>query len=299
MGFQSGKDKLSTSRHSFMKTKLIHQRYGKERVRFMRVVRAETDHRVMDVKAGISLEGEFSDAYYSDSNHQVIATDTMKNTLIVLAHDDPSKALESYGLRVVEHFLTAYDHITKVSLHLEQKLWKRMTVQGKPHPFTFEGSNLRPTVRIEATRDTLKLWSGVECWELMKTTESGFIGYPRDAFTTLPETRDRILATEASVEWLFQKIEGVDFASVQDRILGAAAEVFAGQYSPSVQRTLFQMGEAALQTAPEIRSIRLTMPNKHYLPLNLSAFGRPEKQDNCYLPTDEPHGQIEAEVGRD
>ncbi len=289
-----------------MKSKLHHQRYGKQRVRFLRVIRDSDAHRVMDVKAGISLEGEFLEAYYTENNQQVVATDTMKNTLIVLGHDDPGDAIETYGLRVVNHFLAEFAHVKGVTLTLEEKPWVRAQIDGQAQPVSFEGGTVIPTARIIATRNDeaiqAELWSGVKHWELLKTTGSGFVGFPRDAFTTLPETRDRILATEATVEWRLTKAAiqiPIDFPILRERLLATLLKVFATEYSPSVQRTLFQMGDAALSVAPEIDSIRLAMPNKHYLPLDLTAFGKPHKQNICFLPTDEPHGQIEAEITRE
>ena len=58
------------------------------------------------------------------------------------------------------------------------------------------------------------------------------------------------------------------------------------------------MGTAALEVCPEIARIELAMPNKHYLPVDLSRFGR-ENKNELFTPTDEPHGQIEATVTRD
>lgn len=289
-------EKTASTTHS--STILAHQVYGKERVRFLRVVRDGKQHRVMDVRAGISLEGDFADAYTSDNNHQVVATDTMKNTLTVLAYEDPADSLEGYALRVAAYFLGKFDHVSKVSLRLQEKTWQRVVTHEGPHPFVFCGSLPEPVVTLEATREQTILRGGVRRWELMKTTESGFAGFPRDEFTTLPETLDRILATEAAMDWTYTNPAPADFADIRSRILGAALEVFANEYSPSVQRTIWQIGEAVLRITPEISSIRIAMPNKHYLPLNLSAFQRPANQNICFLPTDEPHGQIEATITR-
>lgn len=66
----------------------------------------------------------------------------------------------------------------------------------------------------------------------------------------------------------------------------------------SVQQTLFAMGKAALNAEPAISDIYLQMPNKHCNLVDLSAFG----QDNpnvIFVPTDEPHGSIEARIRRE
>ena len=72
---------------------------------------------------------------------------------------------------------------------------------------------------------------------------------------------------------------------------------FALNHSPSVQTTLFEMGEAVLAVEPSVSRVHLAMPNKHYLPVNLAPFGR-ENRHEIFLPTDEPHGQIEATLTR-
>ncbi|RYD54150.1 MAG: urate oxidase, partial [Verrucomicrobiaceae bacterium] len=68
-------------------------------------------------------------------------------------------------------------------------------------------------------------------------------------------------------------------------------------YSPSVQRTLYQIGEVALERVPAISRIELKMPNVHFLGLDLAKLGRPG-QSCVLLPTDEPHGEIEAVIVR-
>ena len=67
--------------------------------------------------------------------------------------------------------------------------------------------------------------------------------------------------------------------------------------APSVQDSLYRMGEAALAAVPEISEISMACPNMHFILMNLSAFGLDNNND-VFLPTDEPHGQIECTVGR-
>jgi urate oxidase len=60
---------------------------------------------------------------------------------------------------------------------------------------------------------------------------------------------------------------------------------------------LYAIGEAALASVPEIDSIELTMPNKHYLLADLSRFGK-DNPNEIFVPIDEPHGTIEARLRR-
>jgi urate oxidase len=68
---------------------------------------------------------------------------------------------------------------------------------------------------------------------------------------------------------------------------------FSTTYSSNVQDSLYRMGEAVLAAVPEISEISMACPNMHFIPMNLSASGLDNNND-VFLPTDEPHGQIEC-----
>ena len=80
-------------------------------------------------------------------------------------------------------------------------------------------------------------------------------------------------------------------------VLGAMLGRFAGEYSPSVQHTLFRMGSAALDAVPEIADVAMACPNKHYIPVKLEGLGL-DNANQVFTATDEPHGQIECTVAR-
>ena len=81
------------------------------------------------------------------------------------------------------------------------------------------------------------------------------------------------------------------------RIVAALLKEFAAHNSMSVQHTLFDMGKAALDAAPEIARIHLSMPNLHHLLADLSTFGL-DNPNHIFVPIDEPHGTIEATIER-
>ena len=149
---------------------------------------------------------------------------------------------------------------------------------------------------VVCQRDSKTVQAGIRDLLILKSTGSGFEKYPKDEFTTLPETTDRILATSFSARWTFDALPG-NCRNASQSILDVMLKVFADKYSPSAQTTLFQMGEAALKACAEISQIDLAMPNKHCLLINLSLFGI-ENKNEVFVPTDEPHGQIEATVAR-
>ena len=118
-----------------------------------------------------------------------------------------------------------------------------------------------------------------------------------DPYTTIPETRDRICSTSMEAAWRWRSAPASHTAA-NARILNTMLAVFATTYSHSVQDSLFRLASAALEAMPEIDEINLACPNKHYLPIDLSRFGL-TNENQVFLPTDEPHGQIECVVARE
>lgn len=277
-------------------SKLESNHYGKHMVRLMRVRRNGALHEVSEWEADVLLEGDLAGSYLSDDNSSIVPTDTVKNTVLALAHDQEEATRDGFARILAEHFLNRHAHLTACDVEVRERLWTRMRPDGTPHPHAFvREANGQPfsTVRLERGGAVHRA-AGLRGFVLMKTTDSGFAGYPHCELTTLPETTDRILATSLDVCW--------DYAGgtmdLGADVLAPMLKVFAETYSPSVQRTLFQMGEAALAAHPGISRIKLTMPNKHYLNLDLTRLGRPAGQKKIFQPTDEPFGFIEAVVGR-
>ncbi len=277
---------------------LVSNRYGKGRVRTMRVDRQGDHNIVREMTLQVMLEGEFERAYTQADNRSVIATDTIKNIVNVVAREEVGTGAEMFCQAVAKRFLDTYAHVKRVSVAGQETRWTRMVIDGNAHPhgFTLDG-NGKPIVRLAQTRTDSSLESGIENFTFMKSTGSGWTDYLIDAFTTLPETTDRIAATSMNAFWLWSG-RPADYAASNEKLLQKMIEVFVTTYSASVQDSLYRMGEAALAAIPEVAQISLACPNKHYLPLDLSRLGA--SSDNMvFTPTDEPHGQIECVVARD
>ncbi|MCU0750661.1 MAG: urate oxidase [Akkermansiaceae bacterium] len=280
---------------------LHHSQYGKHRVRVLKVFRAPDgwqDVRELTVRVMLTLSEDAS--FSSEDNHLVVPTDTVRNTVNFLAHDSLGACRHAFTRVVGRHFLATYAHVASVDVVVEEKSWDRWRGKDGPHPhvFTHQANGSPETYGVFSREGGESLASGLRDHLILKSTASSFTGYHQCPLTTLPPAEDRILATRLSGRWTFADGLGEDaLASVDERVLAAMMETFAGTHSPSVQRTLFLMGEAALAAAPEIVSVTLHLPNVHYLGLDMSKLGRPGQKD-VYLPTDEPHGQIEATITR-
>lgn len=272
--------------------------YGKGRVRIMRVKRDTARHEVRELNLKVLLEGDFSASFTSSDNSKVIATDTVKNIVNIVARNHPELESEPFTQAVARYFFGHYDHVQGVNVTAHETKWDRLAVAGAPHDHAFKmDANGKPVVRLNATREGYKLSSGIEGFTFLKSTESGWVGYLMDEATTLKETTDRIFSTAMDAAWTWTKVPA-DYPAANAKIMSALMDVFATTYSPSVQNSLFLMGSAALEAVPEIADISMACPNKHYLPINMTPF----KLDNpnvVFTPTDEPHGQIECTVSRE
>ena len=278
--------------------KLTGHRYGKARVRVMKILREGPVHTLKDLDVAAYLKGDFESSYTSGDNTKVVATDTIKNTINVFAHQHLGEEIERFALILGEHFLTRYEQVEESEIQILERPWKRLMVNGEPHPHSFAaGSEARVFTSVNCSGAAKTVRSGIRNLIILKSTGSGFENYPRDEFTTLPETADRILATSFSATWTF-KDQPDHYGRANEAILSAMLKIFANSYSPSAQTTLFQMGEAALGACGEISNLDLAMPNKHCLLINLAPFGLENKND-VFVPTDEPHGDITATVTRD
>jgi urate oxidase len=278
--------------------KLTGHRYGKAEVRVMKILRDGPVHTLKDLEVAAYLKGDFASSYTSGDNSKVVATDTIKNTINVFAKQHLGEEIERFGLILAEHFLTRYEQVHEAEIQILERPWKRLAVNGEPHPHSFAaGSDARMFTSVNCSENAKTVRSGIRNLVILKSTGSGFENYPKDEFTTLPETADRILATSFSATWTFKE-QPDHYSRANEGILNAMLRVFANSYSPSAQTTLFQMGEAALAACGEISQLELAMPNKHCLLINLAPFGL-ENKNEVFVPTDEPHGDITATVARD
>lgn len=272
--------------------------YGKSRVRMVKVVRDGAQHTVKEISVDIALEGDFGAIHTSGDNANCLPTDTMKNTVYALGKSHPLDSIEGFALHVARHFVEKTAPVSAASVRVSQVPWERVVVDGKEHPHTFtKGSEERQTCEVRADKQGASMAiGGIKGLLILKSADSAFSGYLKDSYTTLPETRDRIMATSVTATWKYGSPKA-EFAGCRGLIRDALVKAFAGHKSESVQQTLYAMGEAALKECDAIESIRLSLPNIHCLLVNLKPFGI-ENANEIFVPTDEPFGLIEATITR-
>lgn len=278
---------------------LKHNAYGKTNVRLVKVKRAEARHDLFDVTVDIALEGDLESTFLEGDNSNVVATDTMKNTVYALGKRHDFESVEAFGLLLAEHFLE-YDHLCKATIDLRERLWRRIEVDGAAHTHAFEGSSSEfRTAKIGHTRDQTTIQGGIKSLPILKTTGSAFSGFIKDEFTMLKDAADRPFGTNLTAMWTYGESSSPDHNATHATLRAKLLETFAQHdSSQSVQQTLYLMGEKALGAADEISSIYLSMPNEHRLLVDLSAFDM-DNPNEIFVPVDEPSGMIEATITRD
>ncbi|MEU6439648.1 factor-independent urate hydroxylase [Streptomyces sp. NPDC047046] len=276
--------------------------YGKAEVRVVRVVREGEVHHLRDLNVSIALSGALDDVHLTGSNANCLPTDTMKNTVYVFAKEHGIASPEDFATRLARHFVTTQPSIHRARVRAEEYAWDRLTdpAEGPAHSFARRGGEIR---LAEAAYEDgrWQVISGLKGLTVLNTTDSEFHGFARDPYTTLPETHDRILATEVSGRWRHTWTEDTGTAPDWDtsyrETRAHLLAAFAGTYSLSLQQTMHRMGSRIIEHRPEIAEVRFSLPNKHHFLVDLTPFGL-GNDDEVYYAADRPYGLIEATILR-
>jgi urate oxidase len=268
-------------------------RYGKSEVRVVKLERGPERHELRDLTVKVMLEGEYDAVHTKGDNTGLVATDTMRNVVYALAAERTLDSLPDFGRALVEHFLE-HSRVTGALARLSEHPWQRLPGD---HPSAWQrGMGGTRIEEVRADPGGLGHSAGIEDLLLLRSSGSAFEGFDRDRFTTLPETGDRILATVVAAGWDYAD-GAADLEAAWGRVRDTLLAAFTDHHSPSVQFTLYRMGEAVLEAHPEVERIRLSLPNRHHLPFDVSRFGV-EDRGEVFHATTEPFGLIEATVER-
>jgi len=269
-------------------------------VRVVRVARGaapDGGDLIRDWNVSTSLSGDLAAASLRGDNSHVLPTDSQKNKVYALARDMGPVEPETFGLSLAAFFVSSQEPITRARIEVEEYGWSPIGATG--YSFARSGDLVRTTVVTVDAALGASVVSGIRDLVVLNTTASEFWGYPRDAYTTLPETRDRMLATAVNAQWRYRP----DVAACPDAGWGAAfasakaalVAAFTGTYSSSLQQTLYAMGSAVLADVPSACEVRLELPNKHHYLVDLAPFGLVNDRE-VYNAGDRPYGLIEGHV---
>lgn len=272
--------------------------YGKAEVRLVTVRRSGAVHRIKDLTVSTALRGELAATHLTGDNAGVLATDTQKNTVYAFAKESPVGEIEDFALRLGRHFVAEHASITQARILIDEHGWDRIPVDGRPHTHSFtKAGDEKRTTAVTVDGDRVWVVSGLRDLVVLKSAGSEFHGFPRDRYTTLAETDDRILATAVTAHWRYQGT-GIEWHKSHGEIRRIMLETFATLHSYSLQQTLYAMGEAVLRERPEVAEVRLSLPNKHHFAVDLTPFGL-TNDNEVFHAADRPYGLIEGTVVRD
>jgi urate oxidase len=272
-------------------------RYGKAEVRVVRIARGagpDGGDVIRDWNVSTSLSGDLSDSHLTGDNAKVLPTDSQKNKAYALAKELGAVPPEAFAIELGSFFVSSQEPITRARISVEEYGWTPIGATG--YSFARSGDLVRTTtVHVDAVAGVTVV-SGLKELTVLNTTASEFWGYPKDPYTTLPETKDRVLATAVNASWRFRP-QAVASGVAWDRAFATAksaiVETFAATYTYSLQQMLHTIGSALLSALPEICEVRLALPNKHHYVVDLSPFGL-ENDREVYLAGDRPYGLIEG-----
>jgi urate oxidase len=271
---------------------LGHNSYGKAQIHLVHLDRTQEQHQVTDLTVTVDLQGDFEATHLSGDNTGLVATDSQKNIVYGLARSEPPGAPESFALRVARYLVDEYESVDRARVDVEAAAWAPLQTDA----FRRDGGSLRTATAVVTAEGERHVMGGLRGLALLKSANSGFTGFLRDRWTTLPETDDRILASSVGAGWRYSSPE-VDFDEQHQRATDAISEAFARHHSESLQQTLHAMGEALLNACPAVAEVRLSMPNLHHLLVDLSGVGL-DNPNVVFHADDRPYGLIEGVLTR-
>ena len=272
--------------------------YGKAENHLVRIYRDTPRHEIHDVNVSTCLRGDFSAAYLTGDQSDVLPTDSQKQTAYAYAKEKGLHSIEDYGLALARHFVEDIDPVDGARVDVEEYAWERAIVDGAEHDHTWvrKGQEVR-TAAITVDGDGEWVIGGLKDLVVLKSTGSEFAGFLTDPYTVLAPTHDRVMATSLVAQWRFTTTE-IDWDSTYADVKKELVKQFAIVQSRALQQTLYEMGRAVLENHPPIAEIRLSAPNKHHFVYDLAQFGL-ENDNEVFHADDRPYGLIQATVTRD
>lgn len=84
-------------------------------------------HSVKELEVSTLLTLATQKDYLEGDNSDIIATDSQKNTVYVLAKKFGVKTIEDFAILLCNHFLSTYSHVTKAVVTVEEIMWNRVS----------------------------------------------------------------------------------------------------------------------------------------------------------------------------
>ena len=139
-----------------IKVKLGQNNYGKSDVRLFKVFRDTSRHEIKDVWVDVAMQGDFNAAHVLGDNTDLLATDTVRNTIYALAKDGFTSSIEEFGKHLITHFVNAGPKVSSVRVKLIEHRWNRI------HEHGFVRDTGKHTATIEGDGTNFSVSSGID-----------------------------------------------------------------------------------------------------------------------------------------
>jgi len=272
-----------------MQARLGENQYGKAEIRVMKVDRDRPRHVLHDLTVTVALAGDMDEVHLVGDNSAVLPTDTQKNTVYAFAREHGVDQVEDFAALLARHFVDTQQAVRRATVSVDEHQWERLA----DHSFARAGGETRTTTVTHDAAGT-RVRSGLRDLVLLSSTGSEFQGFATDRYTTLPETDDRILCTSVDARWRHAEPQA-DWQASYDAVRSALMTAFTDTYSRSLQQTLYAMGARVVSSCQGIAEVRLRLPNRHHLLVDLEPFGL-DNPGEVFHVDDRPYGLIEATV---
>lgn len=100
--------------------------YGKDSVKVLHVKRDGPVHSIKEFEVSTHLKLYSKKDYFYGDNSDIVATDSQKNTVYLLAKKFGVENPEKFGSLLSSHFLNKYAHVAEVHIHVEEYPWQRI-----------------------------------------------------------------------------------------------------------------------------------------------------------------------------
>jgi len=287
--------------------------YGKTGVKLLFVSKEGGRHTIKELEVETSLTLNSEKDFRSGDNSDIIATDSQKNTVYILSKQYGVESPEQFALVLANHFIKQYSWVVRARVDISENSWSRIIDrQGAEHNHAFTSGS--PTGATRTAQVILhrsgepKITAGIRGLTVLKTTQSAFVDFVDDEYRSLPDMHERVFSTVVTADWEY-KTKNMDFDKAYRVVESCILEVFGGPaktgiYSPSVQQTQFLTQQLIFKKLPQVMSVKMSMPNRHYFNVDFAKFKMPglrekEGAGQVLLPVDKPSGMISSTLKRD
>jgi len=244
----------------------------------------------------------FLPSWTTGDNSRLVATDTMKNFVLHRASTYSGTTVEGLAAHVGLAMLATYPDMV------------RLRVTGRHLPFASIGTSglalarlpglgMATTLTIERTGSGPAVTSvgcGLDGLRLARLRGSAFAGFPRDEYTTLPETSDRPLEIGLFVRWWYQDPADAvadDLAGwvPPDAVRDLVAAMFDGTANRSIQQLLTVMARTMLDRFGSLGRVWLEGENRVW---SSPALPAPDGGATVHTASLPAHGVLRVALSR-